>query len=194
LLVTLASALSATRNILWFGLAVLVLLPVLLDEARAPAATEAHPTVRAALGLTAVGALLAALVFAATKPSGSYDHLWPDRAVAGVAAATRDPSTRVFASDRDADWLLWRLPQLRGRVAFDIRFELNTKAQVGLLHRYFNRIGPHWQAAARGYNVIVLNRGSYEDVRLSLLADRRMRQTYLNHDHAILIRTGVPPN
>jgi hypothetical protein len=146
------------------------------------------------LGLAALGGLAAAVVFGASRPVSWYDHLWPDRAAAAVSAATRAPSTRVFASDRDADWLLWRDPQLSGRIAFDIRFELNSAAQIRSLHRYFNQIGPHWQAAARGYQVIVLDRQRYERVRVSLTEGGQMRQTYLNPDHAVLVRAGVPPN
>ena len=189
LLVTLASALSAARNIIWFGFAALILLPVLLDETRISTVTGAHPLVRSALGFTALAGLAATLLVMGTKPAGWYDHLWPDRAVAAVSAATRDPSTRVFASDRDADWLLWRDPRLRGRVAFDIRFELNTAAQIRRLHAFFDRIGPNWRSAARGYEVIVLDRRDRERVRKSLLADRRLRETYLGPALSVLVRT-----
>ena len=41
-----------------------------------------------------------------------------------VRAATRDPRRGVFATNATADWLLWRIPDLRGRVAYDARFEL----------------------------------------------------------------------
>ena len=194
LLVTMASALGAIRNILWFGLAALVLLPVMLDEAGLATVGRAHLAVRRVLGFAALAGLAAALVFGATRQNSWYEQLWPDRAVAAVSAATRAPSTRVFASDGDADWLLWREPQLRGRVAFDIRFELNSAAQIRSLHRYFNRIGPHWQAAARGYKVIVLDRKRYEKVRVSLVAGGQMRQTFLDPDHAVLVRSGGPPN
>ena len=194
LLVTMASALSATRNILWFGLAALVLLPLLLDEAGLASARGAHPAVRRVLGLAALGGLAAALLVEGTKPGSWYEHLWPDRTVAAVAAATRAPATRVFASDRDADWLLWKQPRLRGRVAFDIRFELNTAAQIRSLHRFFNRIGSDWPAASRDYEVILLDRDHYERIRVSLAAAGGIRQTYLDPDHAVLVRTGVPPN
>jgi len=102
--------------------------------------------------------------------------------------ATRDPGTRVFASDRDADWLLWQLPRLRGRMAYDIRFELNTAAQVKRLQHYFARIGPDWQSAARGYDVIVVDRTEHERVRRSLLGHSRLRQIYVDHDIAVLVR------
>ncbi len=189
LLLTLAAALSAARNIVWFGFAALVLLPVLLDETRISTVTGAHPVVRSALGFAALAGLAATLLVVATKPAGWYDRLWPDRAVAAVSAATRDPSTRVFASDREADWLLWRDPRLRGRVAFDIRFELNTAAQIHRLNAFFDRIGPSWRAAARGYQVIVLDRPGHRRVRKSLLADQRLRETYVGPALSVLVRT-----
>ena len=188
LLATLASAMSAARNIIWFGFAALILLPVLLDETRISTVRGAHPAVRSALSFAALAGLAATLLVVATKPAGWYDHLWPDRAAAAVSAATRDPSTRVFASDRDADWLLWRDPRLRGRIAFDIRFELNTAAQIHRLHAFFERIGPNWRSAARGYQVIVLDRPDRERVRKSLLADRRLRETYRGPKVSVLVR------
>jgi hypothetical protein len=190
LLVTLASALSATRNVVWFGLAALVLLPVLLDETRISSATRALPMVRRALSLSALTGLAVTLVIVAAKPAGWYDHLWPNRAGAAISAATQDPATRVFASDKYADWLLWRNPKLAGRVAFDIRFELNSRTQIRSLSDYFGRIGPNWQAAARGYQVIVLDRHTHNRVRLALRRDPRIRQAYLSHDLAVLVRTG----
>lgn len=190
LLLTLASALTATRNIVWFGLAALMLLPLLVDEARSPSATGAHPAVRLGLALTSIAGLVAAAAIVVAKPSGWYDHLWHGRAAAAVSAATRDPATRVFASDKYADWLLWREPKLAGRVAFDIRFELNTRTQVRRLYDYFNQIGTNWQAAARGYQVIVLDRSANEKVRLALRRDRKIRETYLDPGIAVLVRTG----
>jgi hypothetical protein len=187
LLVTLASALHATRNIIWFGLTALVLLPLLLDR-NGRSGLRANPAARAGLALALVVLVLVMAASAAAKPSSWYTHLWPDRALAAVSVATRDPGTRVFASDRDADWLLWRLPQLRGRMAYDVRFELNTAPQVKRLQHYFARIGPDWQSAALGYDVIVLDRTEHERVRRSLLRDSRLRQIYVDHDIAVLVR------
>ncbi|HEY8765294.1 MAG TPA: hypothetical protein VIM18_13960 [Solirubrobacteraceae bacterium] len=191
LLVTLASALSATRNIVWFGLAALVLLPVLVDETRISSATAAHPAVRRALGVTSLAGLAVTLVIVAARPAGWYDHLWPNEtAGAAISTAAHDPASRVFASDKYADWLLWRDPKLAGRVAFDIRFELNSGTQLRRLANYFGRIGPNWQAAARGYQVIVLGRDAHEAVRLALRRDPRIRQAYISPDLAVLVRTG----
>ena len=191
LLLTLASALTATRNIVWFGLTALVLLPVLVEQARSPGTKGAHPAVRVALGLASIAGLVATLAFGVVKPDRWYEHEWHGPAAAAVSAAvTRDPAARVFASDRDADWLLWREPRLAGRMAFDIRFELDSRAQIRRLYNFFGRIGPHWEAVADGYQVIVLDRHAHERVRRSLLHERRFTQTYIGPDLAVLVRLG----
>ena len=75
-------------------------------------------------------------------------------------------------------------------MAFDIRFELNSRAQIRRLSNYFGRIGPDWQAAARGYQVIVLDRNAHDRVRLALRRDAQIRQAYIDPDVAVLLRTG----
>ena len=35
-----------------------------------------------------------------------------------------EPDDRVFAPDRFSDWMLFKIPELRGRIAYDVRFEL----------------------------------------------------------------------
>jgi hypothetical protein len=185
----MASALHATRNIVWFGLAALILLPVLFTGEGESGKSGAHPAARVGLSMALLGTLVVLFVVVATKPTSWYRGLWPDQhALTAVAVASHDPSTRVFASDRTADWLLWRLPQLRGRVAFDVRFELNTAAQIKRLQHFFARVGPNWQSAGRGYDVVVLDRAEHESVRRSLLGHSRLRQIYLDHDIAVLVR------
>jgi hypothetical protein len=191
LLATLASALHATRNVIWFELTALVLLPVLLTGAQATTQDGAAKRLRTGVAVAMLGVVAGALAFTATRPASWSQSLWPtDRGVAAVSLATRDPQTRVFASDRDADWLLWRLPQLRGRVAFDVRFELNTRQQIRRLQRFFEQVGPRWQAVARGYDVIVLNRKHHDRVRRALLERTGLRQAYLDDDMALLVRAN----
>lgn len=79
----------------------------------------------------AAGSLLA-VIAAAILAAGhsSFNTTFPDpaaQAVARVAAA--DPNARIFASARWGDWLLWKEPQLAGRVAYDARAELFTTQQ-----------------------------------------------------------------
>ena len=80
--------------------------------------------VNLAISLASLAGLAVALVVALARPATWFEQEWPDEQVAAVRAATRDPGMRLFATDGTADWLLWRLPDLRGRIAYDVRFEL----------------------------------------------------------------------
>jgi hypothetical protein len=183
---TLAAAIDATRNIIWFGLAALLILPLTVDEAWR-SSNGVHRPVRIGLAITSLVGVAAAAAVALGQPMENRT-IWPDKAAAAVAATTRDPSTRVFASDRYADWLLWRDPKLSGRVAFDIRFELISQKQLRQVYRYFNRIGPDWPALARDYRVFVIDRPRHEPVYKALLRNPDMRLVYRDAKVAVLSR------
>jgi hypothetical protein len=74
-----------------------------------------------------------------------------------TAAARSSPSLRVFADERYADWLLFEDPELAGRVAYDVRFELLTQAQLRSLVRFRVEQGFDWQRVAAGYGLLVLD-------------------------------------
>ena len=81
---------------------------------------------------------------------------WPEARVAAVREATRDPSARVWATDGTADWLLWRIPDLRGRLAYDVRFELYDQATLDDIVAYGRR-APGWERVVDGYDVVVVD-------------------------------------
>ena len=74
-------------------------------------------------------------------------------------AAVRDvaatPETRVFATSRDADWILWRIPELRGRLAYDVRFEIYDRETFERIVRFRGEQGEDWKSLADGYEVVV---------------------------------------
>ena len=75
--------------------------------------------------------------------------------MAAVRQETRDPSTRLYATDGTADWLLWRIPDLRGRIAYDVRFELyDGKALDEISGTARSRAG--WQSLVDGYRVVIV--------------------------------------
>ena len=51
-------------------------------------------------------------------------------------------SDRVFAPDRFSDWMLFKIPELRGRIAYDIRFEVYDEDFFARLRDYAARTGP----------------------------------------------------
>jgi hypothetical protein len=141
------SAAQALRGIVWFGLAAVPLLAPRLPRMRVLSGPVAA---RAGLAVTAAGFVVTCAVFA--HPSSWFLQEWPTRA---AAIAAEDPSARVFADDRYADWLLWAEPSLRGRIAYDIRFELFDASQFRSLAHYR---ATHSRAFVRGYDVFVSDR------------------------------------
>ena len=188
LVLTLVSGVTAIRSIVWFGLAALVLLPRLVDPLleRVPRPTLAGAGAFVLSVLALVGATAA---FGATRSDAWLMRAWPTAQTHAFAQAVAcDPSLRVLADDRYADWLLWADPRLRGRVAYDVRFELFSRHDFFALTAYRNRVGSGWRDAARGYGVVffdphlqlgvehgLLANGFgrwYRDGRLSLLASK----------------------
>jgi hypothetical protein len=183
LLVTLAGALQAIRGITWFTLAVIVLVPRLLDGAiRKPDAVQ-MPRANAALSLVAITASVAVLVVVAAKPASWFERDWPPAAVTAVESA--GPNARVFPSDRHADWLLWKLPDLRGRLAYDVRFELYERPQIIALARFEYQHGPTWRSVLAGYGVVVVDEQSDHSPTRALLREPGTKLLY--HDESISV-------
>ena len=54
-----------------------------------------------------------------------------------------------WATAGTPDWLLWRIPDLRGRVAFDVRFELYDEVTLDQIVEYGRGAGD-WQSSLDG--------------------------------------------
>jgi hypothetical protein len=156
LVFTIFAALDAVRNIVWFAILAIMVVPRALDDVWPVEAAPLRRRVNLALSAAAVTVLLVGLLAAAGRSRSWYLTEYPDRAAAVVArAADADSSVRVFANEAFADWLLWKVPSLTGRVAFDARFELMTRPQLRSIVRFRQR--SPGLAAARGYGLLVLD-------------------------------------
>jgi hypothetical protein len=189
LAVTFAGAVVAIRGIAWFALAALVILPHALDgvvplhrkRPLDPGVNRAVVTLSAAV---LAGAALVTLV----RPSGWLETSWPQEVTAAVARATADPEVRVYPSDRHADWLLWKLPDLRGRIAYDVRFELYTEEQLDRIVSYDCECGADWKRAADGYRVIVVDERSEPSHTADFAAEPGSRVAYRDPRRAVIVR------
>jgi hypothetical protein len=158
LAVTLAGSLRSGRGIVWFTLAALVLLPSALDGALG----DRDVPIRRRLGLTLSATFLVVLAVAVvgvgSRPASWFEQEWPAAVPRSIAAAAVTIHGRkvVFPSDKHGDWLLWKVPRLRGRVAYDVRFELLDAEQLAALVRFKTR-RRGWQGAARGYAILVFD-------------------------------------
>src|SRR6266511_3374864 len=188
LLGTAVSALEAIRNIVWFALVVIMVVPRALDGVWKIEPAPLRPRVNRALSVVAILVIAGGFVVAAARPSSWYTRSFPGGAADAVAAATgADPSLRVFANERFADWLLWELPELSGRVAFDARFELLSTRQLRSVNRFRARFDPSL-AAADGYGLLVLESGDEKTAIRLLRGQAGVRQLFHDSHVTVLLR------
>jgi len=155
LALTFVGAVQAVRGVIWFALACAAILPVALDGLLTKSDVDA-PKVNRLISLAALAGLAAALLAFIARPASWYVSSWSEPQLEAVREATRDPNLRLYATDGTADWLLWRIPDLRGRIAYDVRFELYDKATLDRIVRYDDRRS-EWTSLADGYRVVVVD-------------------------------------
>jgi hypothetical protein len=196
LLVLAAGSISVIRNILFFGLFALMVMPVSLAiGSRAqgvgrPGTDRWRGRINALLALAAVATALIALIATLVRPAATLELRYQRPAMlAAVERATQaDPSLKVLAEDRFADWLLWRDPALSGRIANDVRFELLSAGQLNRINAVFGVIGPDWKQGARGYRLIVLDKKAVADAAQAFLHEAGSRVLYDDGERLVILR------
>lgn len=190
-LVLAVGAIIAVRNVVWFALATLILLPVWIDaavrarERAAPARPRLNAMLLAAAGVAVVVLTVANL----TKGAASLTRAYPEPALASVRAALAShPGARVFADESYADWLLWELPRARGRVAYDAAFELLSRAQLEAIADFKGVSGLDWLRATRGDQVLVLGDSGDPNPVHAVRVRTGARLLYDHHGVAVLER------
>jgi hypothetical protein len=146
LALTAVAALSAVRLIPWFALTALAVLPPLLPRREASAYRGAAAS---AVALAMVATTLGAAVWAS-----AHTYAGPSDARAAAAIRSAASGGRVFADLTLADWVLWKIPSLRGDVAYDGRPEILTRRQF-LRVVAVARHSRGWRTELRGYDVVV---------------------------------------
>jgi len=136
LVVLAVGAVTAIRNITWFGLAVMILLPSAITRMKrgAPAPLRrSRLNLVFALVMTAAAALGAVAVLA--RPDSWFTSSYSTKAIPTLQRLiARDPNVKIFADVRYADWLIWEKPKLfSGRVAYDTSLELLTPAEMAAI-------------------------------------------------------------
>ncbi|MGH3134541.1 MAG: hypothetical protein ACRDNY_12530, partial [Gaiellaceae bacterium] len=176
---TLAGAVVAIRGIPWFALCCMVLLPVAIGDSLEGRVPRARRTLDGVLAYAAVGALALVAVLALARDESWYAKNWPEEAVAATRSALDDPGSRVFATSRDADWILWNIPELRGRLAYDVRFEIYDRETFERIVRFRGEQGEDWMSLADGYEVVVLETDQEPSSHVEdFLAERGARAVY----------------
>src|SRR6188472_4093937 len=156
LALTLAGGLEAIRGIVWFALACMVFLPVAIGhklESKRQGEPRRGLNIAIATGLAVALLAVAGSLFA--RDETWFEDYWPREVVQAVHAELQ-PGDRVFAPDRFSDWMLFKIPELRGRVAYDVRFEVYDKTFFNRLSTYAAEDGPTWKSLADGYRIVIV--------------------------------------
>src|ERR687887_307938 len=178
LVLTLAGAMLAVRSIAWFAYDCLMLLPPLREAIRKPAAAREPNRLHAPPALVMAVVAFGAIVAIALTPTSKLTRLWPSGPAAAVRQVMRaDPNARVLAAYRHGDWLLYEIPELRGRIAFDGRWELLETEQAKQVFDYFWQVGD-WESLSDGYRLIVLDPKLEPDLVKTYDARRDVRVLY----------------
>jgi hypothetical protein len=184
----------AVRNVPWFALAALVLLPVWIDPSAPAPAWRTRWAAPLAAGVAALGAVW--LVQGAVKTVSTSTTALTPYFPAGALATVRSevdahPGWRVYADDTLADWLLWELPELHGRVAADARFELMSSAQLDSQVDLVSAAGAEWKRAARGCRLLVLDELSYRHAATRFEREPGARTLFASAHAVVIVRTAA---
>jgi hypothetical protein len=157
LALTLVGAVTAIRGVVWFAMACMVLLPVAIgNRLERKSATVPFRRFNRYLTGTFAAIFVGAALYSLLRDADWYEEEWPRAPVAAVASVI-EPGDRVFAPDRFSNWLLWKLPELRGRVAYDVRFELYDEEFFDRLQQYAAEDGDDWMSFADGYRIVIVD-------------------------------------
>jgi hypothetical protein len=187
LALTLAGALTAIRGIPWFAFACMVFVPVAIGrglESRKPG--EPKRGLNSVICVALSAAIVASAGSLFLRSDAWFEDYWPSEPVEAVRA-NLEPGDRVFAPDRFSDWLLFKLPELRGRIAYDVRFEVYDRAFFRRLSNYNWEQGADWKSFAAGYRIVVVdetNRSHTAD----FLKEPGTRVVYRGKELTVLVR------
>jgi hypothetical protein len=151
---TFVGAVLAIRGIPWFALACLVLLPVAIGRSLEGRVPRVARRLDGVLSFAALAFLALVVAVAVGRSDSWYLSKWPSGAVASVRDAA-GAEERVFATSRDADWLLFQIPELRGRLSYDVRFEIYDRETFERIVRFRGEQGDDWKSLADGFGVLV---------------------------------------
>jgi hypothetical protein len=195
LLVLAVCSIEVIRNVLFFALFALIVMPLVLGvKPREDTGTGVQRRVAInglLLGLALFATLIgtaAALLRPASTIEFHYQRMGVLTAVERVERA--DPSVKVLTDVRFSDWLLWRDPSLTGRVASDARWELLTPKQMTAIQNVFNVTGTDWTAGAQGYRLVVLDR-KYDPAAIqAFVREPGSRILYDDGERVVILRSA----
>jgi hypothetical protein len=191
LALTFVGAVTAIRGIPWFALACMVLLPVAIGRALEAKPGPIFRRLNLALCAGAAAVLVAVVGASLARDSSWYEKRWPEASVHDLIATAAADDARVYAATRYGDWLLWKEPSLRGRVAYNVRFEILDPETFFRIVRFRGEQGKDWKTLADGYAVVVLETGQEPSNVDDFLSERGARALYRDDRITVVQRTAA---
>ena len=96
-----------------------------------------------------------------------------------------------MSDERYSDWLLWKHPELVGRIAYDVRFELLEHASLDRLYRYQNQIGAGSGRLVDDFEVVALDHRTRPGLVASLRSAREFRVVHRDRRITVLERVDA---
>lgn len=189
LVLTFVGGVSAIRGIVWFALACMVLVPVAIGhklESKNRGEPRRGLNIAIATGLTVAFLAVAGSLF--LRSEAWFEEYWPRDAVEAVRAEV-GPDDHVFAPDRFSDWMLFRLPELRGRISYDVRFELYDREFFDELQEYAGESTPDWKTFADGYRIVIVDE-TRKSHTTDFLEEAGARVVYRDDEITVIARNG----
>lgn len=153
-------AVDAVRNITWFGLAVMMLLPGAISKLKGdrPAPLR-RARINRLLAIVFAALSLLTTVVILSRPQSWFTSSYPTSPIPTLKRLiASDHQAKIFADVRYADWLIWEDPHLfSGRVAYDTSLELLTDSQLQSIATVSNPGHKRIPAVLRPYSIWVLN-------------------------------------
>ncbi len=150
--------LDAIRGVTWFVLAVLVIVPSLLDGALRIRDSTPHRGANLVISGVCLGALALGFGLTAAQPTRWFESAWPAEALPTIAREAKNPATTVYSISRLSDWVYWHQPNLRGRLAHDIRFEVYRRETIQAIADFVSMRGLDWPRQSDGFDVVVVDK------------------------------------
>ncbi|MDX6522425.1 MAG: hypothetical protein QOF08_3030 [Gaiellales bacterium] len=190
-----AAGVHAVRYQIWFAFAATILVADVM-HATSPGGDSAllrRVTAKLIPALAVVGVIGASAVLA-TTPQSRFEQLAPPAPLDATAAyAASHPAAKIMAVDVSASALLWRHPELNGRVGFDARYEIYSQSDLEAYTDWVAGQGvrARWSRVLRGYDVAVASTLLRQNVINRMRALPGWHQIFSDADGAVFVRNSA---
>jgi len=171
LAITACASWQASRHLQWFGMALAAYGPLALDAT--PIVREGRVLGRVASAMRVVGPAVFFLLVVRLllMKEDTLERGYSLAALPQLATTMRaDPSSPVAVSDVWADWALWYVPELRGRLEADVRFELLDDKQAREMG-VFLFAKPGWEHVYPEAKIVLVARKAHEALDKGIRAE-----------------------